>query len=98
MSLRCYVQAAYFYEQESVFIGNVVLRPKGVVEFSCRHHGEKRQPYNILSVCILDYCATQFLLVYTSTHSAMQSLSLRLLCVCDMCAQNSKLLCWQKTT
>ena len=73
-------------------------------KFRCGRHGEKRQPYNILTVFMLyniltvfmlDYCPTQFLLVNTGTHSVIQSLSPRLWCVCDVWAQNSKTLCWQ---
>ena len=36
---------------------------------------ENRQPYHILTVCILYHGPAQFLLVDTSTHSAIQSLS-----------------------
>ena len=64
-----------------------------MVEFSCGHHGKSDSPiiYS-LSACLY-HCPTQFLLVYTSTHSAIQSLSPRLLCVCVcvcvVCAQNN---------
>ena len=32
---------------------------------------EKQQPFNILTVFMLDYCPAQFLLVNTGTHSAI---------------------------
>ena len=48
----------------------------------------KRQPDNILAVCMQNYRPTQFLSVNPGTHSAIQLLSPKLSRMCSVSAQN----------